>query len=190
MSFLVEKILHFARMTSNIMLEVLERGMHMYKAMEIAEYVINYSNEIGNPVSNLKLQKLLYYIQATTLVERGIKCFEEPIVAWEFGPVVVLVYQVFREYGREDIPKQVSSGKVKFDSTKMKIVLVEYSQIDNLCKKIIEKIVEAYEYIKNPFELVEKTHCEIPWQRTNINEEIDCELIREYYSKNIEKLYS
>lgn len=162
----------------------------MYKAMEIAEYVINYSNEIGSPVSNLKLQKLLYYIQATALVERERKCFEDPIVAWEFGPVVVPVYQIYREYGREDIPKQTSVDKVKFDSVKMKIVFAKPTQIDNLSRNIAEKIVKAYECIKNPFELVEKTHREAPWQKTKINEEIDCEIIKEYYSQNIEKLYS
>ena len=47
----------------------------MYKAMDIAQYVVNYSIEKDNPVSNLKLQKLLYYIQDAFLVEKGEPCF-------------------------------------------------------------------------------------------------------------------
>ncbi len=52
----------------------------MYKAMDIAQYVVNYSIEKDNPVSNLKLQKLLYYIQDAFLVEKGEPCFI--IVFW------------------------------------------------------------------------------------------------------------
>ncbi len=46
-----------------------------YNVIDISSYIIEYSNEIGSPVSNLKLQKLLYYSQAAMLVELGQKCF-------------------------------------------------------------------------------------------------------------------
>lgn len=161
----------------------------MYKAMEIAKYVINRSAEVGDPISNLKLQKLLYYIQAVMLVERGEKCFEDPITAWEFGPVIIPVYQAFREYGRSNIPIQEISEEMVFDPVKMKIVFEKPKDIMIQHKKIINKVIDSYIYIKNPFELVKKTHREDPWKTANLNEEIDCKIIRNYYSKNPEKLY-
>ena len=36
----------------------------MYKVQEIAEYVIYYAYTQGNIVTNLKLQKILYYVDA------------------------------------------------------------------------------------------------------------------------------
>ena len=161
----------------------------MYKALDVAKYAINYSNVIESPVSNLKLQKLLYYGQAATLVEKGSKCFEEPIIAWEYGPVIIDVYQIYREFGRNNIPNQKESKEMIFDFSKMKIVFNRSKEIIESDKKIIDKIVKAYSSIKNPFELVKKTHQEEPWIKTRLNEEIDCNLIMKYYKRNPGKLY-
>ena len=48
--------------------------MMKYSVIDISTYIIGYSNKIDSPVSNLKLQKLLYYSQAAMLVETGEKC--------------------------------------------------------------------------------------------------------------------
>ena len=161
----------------------------MYTAVEVSKYVINYSHEINHPISNLKLQKLLYYIQAASLVELGEKCFQERIIAWEFGPVVEETYQLFKEYGRSTIPQQNALAKMVFDSKKMKIVMHRAEDISRSQKEIIEKVVDAYKNILNPFELVKKTHQEDPWKNTNINQEIECSLIEKFYRRNPEKLY-
>lgn len=36
----------------------------MYRALNIAKYIIRYCNEKNRTISNLKLQKLLYFVQA------------------------------------------------------------------------------------------------------------------------------
>jgi len=59
---------------------------------------------MGHSVSNLKLQKILYFIQAEFLVVKGIPCFEEEIIAWGFGPVVLEVYHEYKVYGAAGIP--------------------------------------------------------------------------------------
>lgn len=75
-----------------------------YNVMDVARYIINYSNERGYAISNLKLQKILYFVQAAFLVERHEPCFYENIEAWDFGPVVPEVYQEFKMYGSNTIP--------------------------------------------------------------------------------------
>ena len=92
-----------------------------YNVIDISSYIIEYSNEIGSPVSNLKLQKLLYYSQAAMLVELGQKCFDSKIMAWEFGPVVVEAYQHYKEYGRDVIPNQEDCKRMKLDGKTMKV---------------------------------------------------------------------
>ena len=109
--------------------------MSNYSAIDVSTYIINYSCDINSPVSNLKLQKLLYYVQAALLVETGKKkCFESKIVAWEFGPVVVESYQHYKEYGRNNIPRQEENKRMKFDSKTMKIIFEPKKKIDEITK--------------------------------------------------------
>lgn len=54
--------------------------------MDVARFIINYSNERDYSISNLKLQKLLYFVQAyyLTSTEEHEPCFKEDIEAWDF----------------------------------------------------------------------------------------------------------
>ena len=54
----------------------------MYKAIDVARHIINYSNEKRYGISNLKLQKLLYMVQAYYLVktDEHKPCFDDPIL--------------------------------------------------------------------------------------------------------------
>lgn len=72
----------------------------MNKAIEISKYIVNYANEKGLDITNLKLQKLLYYVQAAFLLlsEGKEPCFSDKIVAWLHGPVVENVYYEYSKY--------------------------------------------------------------------------------------------
>ena len=163
-----------------------------YKALDIARYIINYSNENNMGITNLKLQKILYYIQASFLVnkEKDI-CFEEDIVNWEYGPVVAEVYSEFRSYGRDELPNQKTYTKIEFDETTHNIRLYEKTFDENIIlssdKEIIEKIVNKYKN-NTAFELVRKTHEENPWKESKRNGIIQNEKIKEYFVENKEKI--
>ena len=58
----------------------------MYDVQDVAEYVITYSEVKDYGISNLKLQKSLYLIQAYFLIQTEKPCFSEEIEAWDFGP--------------------------------------------------------------------------------------------------------
>lgn len=85
-----------------------------YDALDITRYVIKYSNDQDYGVSNLKLQKILYFIQAYFLIQTNHPCFKESIEAWDFGPVVPDVYKQYKAYGGTDIPTMESY--ISFDS--------------------------------------------------------------------------
>lgn len=163
----------------------------MYSALQIAKYIINYSIRQNNEVSNLKLQKLLYYVQAAFLVDKDKRCFKEPIIAWEYGPVVEDVYKAYKSYGRGLITDPQEDTKcLTFDSKIMKIVYQEIEKIEKEDRLIINNVVDAYADVTNPFVLVKKTHTESPWKDTDINKEITIEKIRDYYNKEREKIYN
>lgn len=47
----------------------------MYKGIEAACAIVNYANEIDKPMSNLKLQKVLYFVQGYYLQMNGYPFF-------------------------------------------------------------------------------------------------------------------
>jgi len=67
-------------------------------AIHVAEALVNLSHEKHSPLTNLKLQKLLYYAQAWHLVLRNESLFSETIEAWVHGPVVPAIFRRYREY--------------------------------------------------------------------------------------------
>ena len=70
------------------------------KAQDVAEYFLTLvDDEAGDALSNLKLQKLVYYAQGFHLALMGKPLFDEPIEAWEHGPVVPVLYRKFKQYG-------------------------------------------------------------------------------------------
>jgi uncharacterized phage-associated protein len=78
------------------------------KAIETAKHLLSRVNkerfeEVGDGISNLKLQKLLYFIQKTNYSVYHEPFFEDVIEAWQYGPVVPNIYHHFKEYGRHDI---------------------------------------------------------------------------------------
>ena len=54
--------------------------------------------------SNLKLQKILYFLQAQFMVSRGYPLFRDPIKAVDWGPMVENVYHNYKMFGAASIP--------------------------------------------------------------------------------------
>ena len=70
-----------------------------YDALEVAKYVINKCTVENYPVSNLQLQKILYFLQKKYLIQQGRRLFKDAIEAWQFGPVVSEVYYQYCGFG-------------------------------------------------------------------------------------------
>lgn len=145
-------------------------------AIDIAQNIINIYNArvdelVGNYdiapeyITNLKLQKLLYFVQAICLMVFGKKAFPEKILAWSYGPVVKEVYQQYKQNHAGEI---ISETNVK--------------NISSGLYKIIDEVINSYGSIEAN-KLIDFTHEEEPWINTEINKEIDTELIKSYFNK-------
>ena len=162
----------------------------MYNAIDVANYIIEKSVENQNPVSNLKLQKLLYYSQAAKLVEgNGESLFGENISAWRYGPVVESTYHRFKTNVNSPIfEKSTNDSLFNVEEIKeynLKKIISEEDQ------KIINRVVNSYKKYK-PLDMVRKTHNEEPWINAYIEQKkkfIDVSAIKEYYSKHKELIY-
>lgn len=71
----------------------------MYDALTIAKYIVTKCVQDGCPVSNLQLQKILYFVQLDSLKRTKAPAFSDDIEAWKFGPVVPDVYYHFCGFG-------------------------------------------------------------------------------------------
>lgn len=74
-----------------------------YSALTIAKWLIAWADAEGDELSNMKLQKLLYYAQGHHLARRDAPLFREDIAAWSHGPVVPRVYHVYKRFGANSI---------------------------------------------------------------------------------------
>lgn len=76
----------------------------MYSAVELARNILKMCVEDGHPISNLQLQKILYFVQVDFLKNTGRPIFSDQIEAWRFGPVVPNAYYEFCCFGGMAIP--------------------------------------------------------------------------------------
>ena len=77
----------------------------MYSANQIANYFLSLTDEeVGDVMTNLNLQKLLYYAQGFHLAIHERPLFSEPIEAWMHGPVVPETYHLYSQHGAMPIP--------------------------------------------------------------------------------------
>ncbi len=111
----------------------------MYSALDMAKYIIDKCTREGHPISNLQLQKILYYIQKDFL-QQGVKAFPEEIEAWQFGPVVPEVYRQYCGFGALPI--------------RMRYMI----SLESEDRKIINPLVEKKRML-NPWDMVSDTHC-------------------------------
>lgn len=69
------------------------------KAIDLAKYIITKKALDDNSVTNLRLQFLLFYLQAEFIKETGKTLFDDVIEAWKFGPCVPTVYYEYSYLG-------------------------------------------------------------------------------------------
>ena len=88
----------------------------MLSCYDVAQYFLAKADEdAGDLMSNLKLQKLVYYAQGFALVLWDKSLFPERIEAWIHGPVVPALYREYKSYGAEAIPSPRELDFSKYD---------------------------------------------------------------------------
>lgn len=151
-----------------------------YRANDIAAWLIQRDNseecrKNNEHIDTLKLMKLLYYAQGAFLAIDGVKLFSEEIRAWEYGPAVEEVYNVFKGIDPKEIYKHCD--------------LLDGHTVEDYDAELLE---EVYQEIGKRFtgtQLITKTHREEPWLKATNNgrllrdQVISAESIKEYFEK-------
>jgi uncharacterized phage-associated protein len=72
-------------------------------AIAVANSTVCLANDARDPVTPMKLQKLIYYAHGFNLSLLGLPLIDEEVQAWKYGPVVNSVYHTFKGYGSNPI---------------------------------------------------------------------------------------
>ena len=144
----------------------------MQTADNVARWFLsrNKAKELGGEVdliSNLKLQKLLYYAQGIHVALYGTPLFNDEILAWQYGPVVEKVYQTYKSNGANAIEN--------FDAPEE-----NFSKEEELTLQFTQKAFGQY----SAWKLADMTHEETPWKDTAINETIPLDKIKAYFEEH------
>lgn len=155
--------------------------------LDLSEFVIRYSEITNKSITNLKLQKLLYFIQAfhTVNFEKH-PLFDDAPEAWVNGPVYKEVYKQYKGYGANPIVlKYEGSPESSYEKSLEKL---------NLIKKQQEYLLAVLEHYGNmsAVELVILTHKGGPWNEVRKDLEplayddskITHDSMYEFYSKS------
>lgn len=156
----------------------------MFDARIIANEVLIRSWDEGLELTQIDVQKILYFLHGHHLSEFGSPLIKAEFEAWDFGPVQRIVYDQFKVFGDEPITTLAQ----KFDPIAR--VTEELPRLtDNAAMSTIEN--HLYKYLEIPsFTLVDITHRPgTPWSRTieaakshvNVGMRIKNDLILSYF---------
>lgn len=138
-------------------------------AVNLAQNIIFYAGTKQCKMTNLKLQKTLYYAQGYFAAEYDTPLFEDHIVNWAYGPVVPAVYYQYCSYGASVIvPEEVKTV---------------FEELTAAQTKMVSKVIDACLSL-TAGELVERTHLEAPWKNTSRNQIIEFLDIKKFFESN------
>lgn len=123
-----------------------------YSAIIIAKYILRKCTLQNKPLTNVKLQKMLFMIQKEYL-KYGNLCFYENIEAWQFGPCVPKVYFYYGYCGYSAMPIRLERD----NCTDLLISLDDRLVISTIVDKYIDK-----DNLSWRFPLMEKLYEEEP----------------------------
>lgn len=149
---------------------------------DVCDYIILRVCSAGSAMNELKLQKLLYYVQAWHLAIFKTRLFDERFQAWVHGPVSRTIYD-------------------RFGATKSLYSAVELCDVrtDFVCENLspearehIDSVLETYAAFSGS-QLEQLTHNEEPWVRARkgyresqrCEVEIDEDLMRDFYGQRL-----
>lgn len=137
----------------------------------VANALLAESRDRGEILTNLKLQKLLYYSQAWYLALEDTPLFEEDFQAWVHGPVLPSQYFRFRDYQWRHI---------LFEECR--------PNISNKVDSFLDKIIDIFG-CETAVSLELMTHRERPWLDARGDLPLDAVCNNRISKKSMKKFY-
>ena len=132
-----------------------------YTPSHVANFMLERAEREGRGLSPMKLLKLVYIGYGWCLAVLDEQLFDEPICAWDHGPVVRSLYHEFKHYGKGAIQEM----SVSFDLETGKLSVPRIPSDDERSNIVLDKVWEIYKHF-NAWDLRNKIHeSDTPWSR-------------------------
>lgn len=108
-----------------------------YGIREIANWILDFADTRNVSLTNMALNKLIFFAYEHALISHGRKLTKAKIEAWDHGPVFREVYRSFKEFGKSPITNRAAMYDAKSDQ-----ISVVIPTIANEDAVIIEEAIE------------------------------------------------
>ena len=143
-----------------------------YNAIDIAKKIVCKTDvEHGDTISNLKLQKLLYYMQGFHLAFFNAPFFNESIEAWTYGPVVPVAFNEFKKFKKRAINPENYRDELVLANEEQQMFDMVYGEYNRF----------------SAVALMQMTHTEGPWKNHGIGDVITNEELRSFFLTQIDR---
>ena len=127
-------------------------------ACSVAANIVQMAADAGDRIDHLKLQKLCYYAQGYSVALWQRLLFDDPIQAWEQGPVVPAVHEAYEQRGPESIPP--SGAAPELEPWRLEVLGMVYAELGWM----------------TTWTLRNQTHMEQPWRDAWLTGECGAEI--------------
>lgn len=142
-----------------------------YNVLDVANTFIEMGIDKNFPVTNMKLQKLLYYAQGWYLALTNKPLFDDDFEKWDFGPVCPVIYEKFKDKKAQPIICTDIDGDVITNEGFL---------------AFISKIWEMYgDY--TGIQLSKLSHIESPWIEADFYRIIPKQKIKDFFCAKLSK---
>ena len=139
-----------------------------YRAASIANELLDLSDQSGRKLTQIEIQKLVYFAHGWNLALRDQPLIGEFIEAWRYGPVVRTLYDAFKKFGSDPITEKAISWRMgsngKF-GCETPAIQSDSPSDDFYARELVSRVWQKYGSL-TPFKLVEITHLpDSPWRK-------------------------
>ncbi|MEK3717401.1 Panacea domain-containing protein [Paenibacillus sp. FSL R7-0333] len=137
----------------------------MANIIDVAQFFLGKADEDNEKITHLKLQKLCYYAKSWGLAIANDPIFDEKFQAWVHGPVNEKLYNIYKDYGFEQIFYDNALKTGTFTSRQKKLLEAVWKTYGHYDAKVLEgfthrekpwkdarKGLEDYEYSTSPID--------------------------------------
>lgn len=160
--------------------------MDLPSATHVADFLLGMAKlDHGMQLDQLQINKDCYLVNGFVLRKRDEPAFRDDVEAWRYGPVIPAVYQAYKGFGHEKIPRLGMCRTPLDDAEAVRCRCVELAGIIGRDVAATARgVLDEYGRCDGP-ELVAMTHGkETPWKKAykaGRNNVISTETIRQFY---------
>lgn len=148
-----------------------------YSAIDIANYLVYLMSDVCEDLSNMKLNKLLYYAQGHYLQKTGLPLFSDDIEAWDHGPIINSVYQKYKINGSEHIT-EYEPARINCISDDIRDILLEVARVYG--RYTASALRNMTHIPKSPWSMV--------YTEGDFHKRIPNDMIKDYFVHNMKEL--